>query len=116
MRHAAICAVESGIPVCCSVHDSFKVLAPLESVDRTIRDMSELMNAAGAAITGSFGIPAEAKTPVRSPQCQADLWTSKDKGLRMWVEVQARLDSGELPEANKVDDDDDENAETAAAS
>jgi len=73
------------------------------------------MRAAGAAITGSFGIPAEAKTPVRSPQRQADLWTPKDKGLRMWVEVQARLDSGELPEANK-DEDDDEAAETAAAS
>jgi hypothetical protein len=116
IRHAAICAVESGIPVCCSVHDSFKELAPLETVERTMREMGELMRAAGAAITGSFEIPAETKVPVRSPQRQADLWTSKDKGLRMWVEVQARLDSGELPEANKVDDDDGENAEAAAAS
>jgi len=116
MRHAATAAVESGIAVCCSVHDSFKVLAPLESVNRTIKDMDEIMRAAGAAITGSFEIPAETKTPVRSPLRQADLWTPKDKGFRTWVEIQARLGSGELPQVNdsKVDDDEDEG--TAAAS
>jgi len=116
MRHAAIAAVESGIAVCCSVHDSFKVLAPLESVKRTVKDMDEIMRAAGAAITGSFEIPAEIKLPVRSPQRQADLWTSKDKGFRTWVEIQARLGSGELPEVDNRTVDDDENEEAAAAS
>jgi DNA polymerase I len=115
MRHAAIAATEAGIAVCCSVHDSFKVLSPLESVERTCKHMDEIMRAAGAAITGSFEVPAELKDPVRYPARQADLWTPKDKGFRTWVEVQARLASGELrPEDNETEDDEAE--ETVATS
>ena len=109
MRHAAIALTESGIAVCCSVHDSFKVLAPLDRLERTISDVTEIMHAAGAAVTGSFGIPAKIKAPVRAPARQADLWTAADKGLRTWIELHARLDSGQLPTtSNEVDDDEDE--------
>jgi len=115
MRHAAIALTESGIAVCCSVHDSFKVLAPLDRLERTISDVTEIMHAAGAAVTGSFGIPAKIKTPVPAPARQADLWTAADKGLRTWIELHARLDSGQLPTVSN-EANDDENDVTAAAS
>jgi hypothetical protein len=113
MRVAAIAATEAGHAVCCSVHDSFKVLAPLERLDRTIKEIDEIMRMSGATVTGSFEVPAEVKSIVRSPQRLADTWTPKDKGLRTWTEIQARLDSGELP---KADGRDDEDEKTAAAS
>jgi DNA polymerase-1 len=115
MRHAAIALIESGLAVCCSVHDSFKVLAPLDRLERTTSDVTEIMQAAGAAITGSFGIPAKIKTPVRAPARQADAWTAADKGLRTWIELQARLDSGQLPVVSNEDDNDEDEA-TATAS
>ena len=115
MRHAAIALTESGIAVCCSVHDSFKVLAPLDQLERTIRDATEIMHEAGRAITGSFGIPAKVKAPVRAPARQADLWTAADKGLRTWIELHARLDSGQLPTISNEDDGDEDEATTAAS-
>jgi hypothetical protein len=108
MRHAAICAVESGIAVCCSVHDSFKVLSPIGDVEQTCKRMDEIMRAAGAAITGSFEVPAETKPRVHAPQRQADVWTPKDRGLRTWVEIQTRLDSGELPVVDNEEPNEDE--------
>ena len=62
----AIALTESRFAVCCSVHDSFKVLAPLDRLDRTLIEVTEIMHAAGAAVTGSFGIPAKIKTPFAS--------------------------------------------------
>jgi hypothetical protein len=108
MRHAAIWAVESGIAVCCSVHDSFKVLSPIEEVEHTCKQMDEIMRAAGAAITGSFEVPAETKPVVYAPQRQADVWTPKDRGFRTWVEIQARLNSGELPIVDNKEADENE--------
>jgi hypothetical protein len=101
MRHAAIAATEQGIPVCCSVHDSFKVLAPIGDAERITGQMDAIMRSAGAVITGSFEIPAELKSVVSYPNRQASVWTVKDKGLRIWVEIQGRLGSGELPDVSK---------------
>jgi hypothetical protein len=101
MRHAAIASTEQGIAVCCSVHDSFKVLAPIGDVAQISGQMDAIMRSAGAAITGRFEIPAELKSIVSYPNRQASMWTAKDKGLRMWVEIQGRLGSGELPEVSK---------------
>ena len=115
MRHAAIALTESGVAVCCSVHDSFKVLAPLDRLERTISDVTEIMYEAGAAITGSFGIPAKVKTPVRAPARQADLWTAADKGLGTWIELHARLDSGQLLTISDEDDDDEDEGTVAAS-
>jgi hypothetical protein len=122
MRHAAIASTEQGIPVCCSVHDSFKVLAPIGDVERISGQMDVIMRSAGAVITGSFEIPAELKSVVCYPDRQASVWTAKDKGLRMWVEIQGRLGSGELPEISQdqaqedqIRDDEDAEANTSKA-
>jgi DNA polymerase I-like protein with 3'-5' exonuclease and polymerase domains len=114
MRVAAIAATEAGHAVCCSVHDSFKILTPLERLDRTVKEMGEIMRMAGAAVTGVLEIPAEVKSIVRSPQRLADTWTAKDRGLRTWVEIQARLDSGELEKASDGEGNEDEKAAAAS--
>ena len=43
MRIASIAAAEAGIQVCCSVHDSFWILAPLDALDATIAQMTDIM-------------------------------------------------------------------------
>ena len=54
MRIASIAAAEAGIQVCCSVHDSFWILAPLDTLDDTIAQMTDIMGQAGAAVTGGL--------------------------------------------------------------
>jgi DNA polymerase I-like protein with 3'-5' exonuclease and polymerase domains len=116
MRHAAIVATEMGIVVNCPVHDSFRIMAPIEDLARTIKLMEEIMRAAGAAITGSFEVPVEVKTPVCYPERQADVFhPDKDRGHRMWTEIHARLASGELPKIKDLDEDDDEEEATQAS-
>jgi DNA polymerase I len=106
MRHAAIMAVESGIVVNCPVHDSFRIMAPIEDLAPVMRDMDEIMRAAGALVTGSFELPTESKTPVIYPNRQADLFTPKDRGHRTWTEVWERIRSGELAKyRGRVDED-----------
>jgi hypothetical protein len=127
MRCAAIAATESGHLVNCSVHDSFKVMAPLDRIDHVSKDIDEIMRAAGATVTGSFEIPTEESGMTRSPQRLADTW-GKD-APRTWIEVQARLNSGELQaqatnetsetgDGDEADDgdDDDHNDEAVKAS
>src|SRR5262249_17777852 len=116
MRHAAIGATEVGIVVNCPVHDSFRIMAPIEDLARTIKLMEEIMRAAGAAITGRFEVPGEVKTPVCYPAGQGDVFhPDKDRGHRMWTEVQTRLASGDLPKIKSLDEDDDEEEATQAS-
>ena len=106
MRHAAIMAFESGIIVNCPIHDAFRVMAPIEDLPRVLRDMDEIMRAAGALVTGSFELPTESKEPVIYPNRQADLFTPKDRGHRTWVEVWDRIRSGDLAKyRGRVDND-----------
>jgi DNA polymerase-1 len=116
MRHAAIMAVEGGIIVNCPIHDAFRIMAPIEDLPRVLRDMDEIMRAAGAAVTGSFELPTESKAPVIYPNRQADLFTPKDRGHRTWAEVWERIRSGDLAKyRGRVDDDETEAPETKAS-
>jgi DNA polymerase I len=92
MRIASIAAAEAGILVCCSVHDSFWILAQLDELDATIAQMREIMVQAGTAVTGGLPIGVEVKTIVRWPQSLGDCRADKDQ--RMWVEVRALMNGG----------------------
>jgi len=87
MRIAAIAATEAGIKVCCSVHDAFWILAPLEDVVRATDTMREIMRAAGAAVTGGLPIEVEVKTEVRAARNLGDCWARHERGYAMWHEV-----------------------------
>ena len=52
MRIVMIAATEAGIEVCCSVHDGFLIIAPLERLDRDVARMTTIMKAAGKALLG----------------------------------------------------------------
>ena len=81
MRIASIAAAEAGIRVCCSVHDSFWILAPLDELDDTIAQMTDIMVRAGAAVTGGLPIGVEVKAVVRWPQSLGDIaGTTKTSG------------------------------------
>jgi hypothetical protein len=113
MRHATIVAVESGIIVNCPIHDAFRIMAPIEDLPRVMRDMDEIMRAAGAAVTGSFELSTESKAQVIYPNRQADLFTPKDRGHRTWVEVWERIRAGALAKyRGRVDEDEAEACET----
>ena len=94
MRIASIAAAEAGILVCCSVHDSFWILAQLDELDDTIAQMKEIMMRAGAAVTGGLPIGAEVKAIVRWPESLGDHRADKDQ--RMWVEVRGLMNAGLL--------------------
>jgi hypothetical protein len=94
MRIASIAAAEAGIQVCCSVHDSFWILAPLDALDVTIARMVGIMGRAGAAVTGGLPMGVEVKTIVRWPHSLGDCRT--DRSQRMWLEVCGLLDGSEL--------------------
>jgi hypothetical protein len=91
MRIAAIAATEAGIPVCCSVHDAFWVLAPDGRAEGTIEMMRDIMTRAGAAVCG-LPIPAKKAATVTSNQCLGDARKQGDKGFDMWAEIRGLLD------------------------
>jgi DNA polymerase-1 len=94
MRIASIAAAEAGIQVCCSVHDSFWVLAPLDALDSTVEQMRDIMARAGTAVTGGLPIGTEVKSIVPWPKslgaCRAD------KDQKMWAEVRELMEGGLL--------------------
>jgi DNA polymerase I len=96
MRIAAIAAAEEGIQVCCSVHDAFWILAHKDDADRTIKRMSEIMEQAGAAVTGGLPIRVSVSAVVPWPMCLGDVRGPKDKGAAMWAEVLGLIDAGLL--------------------
>lgn len=85
MRLAAIEAAETGIRVCCSVHDSFWVLCPIEEIESTTARMVEIMRCGGRAITGGPTIEVEVTHLVEAPECLGDV---RGVGAApMWDEV-----------------------------
>ena len=97
MRIASIAAAEAGIRVCCSVHDSFWILAPLDELDVTVARMVDIMTRAGTAVTGGLPIGVEVKAIVRWPHSLGDVRAEKDQ--RMWVEVRELMNGGLLQQA-----------------
>jgi DNA polymerase I len=100
MRIAAIAATEAGIQVCAPIHDAFWVLAPLDQLDDTIRQIIEIMIKAGEAVTGGLTIGVTVEDPVRSPKCLGDIRRPDDKGQAMWTEVWDLILSGFKREAS----------------
>jgi DNA polymerase-1 len=94
MRIASIAAAEAGVLVCCSVHDSFWILAPLDELDATVSQMAGIMTRAGTAVTGGLPIGVEVKAVVRWPQSLGNY--REDKSQRMWAEVRDLMNGGLL--------------------
>jgi hypothetical protein len=86
MRIVGIAAYEAGIRVCCSVHDSFWILAPTGDEARTIAKMTEIMKDAAVAVCG-LPIEVEIKAVITSNNNYGSSWKPKDRGYDMWHEV-----------------------------
>ena len=91
MRIAGIAAAEAGIRVCCSVHDAFWILAAEGDEARTIARMREIMERAGAAVSGGLPITVSVKAYVTSAGNLGDRRKPGDKGFNMWTEVRQLL-------------------------
>jgi DNA polymerase I-like protein with 3'-5' exonuclease and polymerase domains len=61
MRVAAIAATESGLEVCCPVHDAFLLCAPIERAAEDIAAMREIMHRASMLVTGGVKIHTDVK-------------------------------------------------------
>jgi hypothetical protein len=85
MRVASIAAAEAGIIVCASVHDAFWVLCPIGDIERTKKQMGEIMMEASRVVTGGVVIPVDVEDIVCAPQCLGDVRQSED--FPMWDEV-----------------------------
>jgi DNA polymerase-1 len=86
MRVAAIAATESGIEVCCPIHDAFLIAAPIEHIDEHTAAMREIMEKASRAITGGLTVRTDHKI-VRSPDRYMD-----GRGEAMWGRVMTLLE------------------------
>jgi DNA polymerase family A len=95
MRIAAIAAHEVGIMVCAPVHDAFWIMAPLDELDVKITQMAAIMERASHAVCG-LTIPVEVAYVVKYPQCLGDVRGPKNKGYKMWLEIQELISSGKL--------------------
>ena len=99
MRLAGIAARDAGIRICCSVHDSFWILAPEGDEGRTIAKMVDIMREAGAAVSGGLPIEVEVKAVIPATHNLGDLRKPGDKGYEMWAEVHELLEGGLLRRA-----------------
>ena len=95
MRLATIAAVEAGIKVCASVHDAFWIMAPTSEIDDTIACMRDIMERAGAAVSGGLPIPVTVEDVVHGPQNLGEVRRAKAKGPDMWSEVWALIEGWE---------------------
>jgi DNA polymerase-1 len=86
MRVAAIAATETGLEVCCPVHDAFLISAPVNRIDDDVRAMREIMARAGRLVTGGVTIRTDAKI-VRFPDRYMDR-----RGAVMWDTVMALVE------------------------
>lgn len=95
MRIATIAAIEAGIELCATVHDSFVIMAPTNDIADAIETMRDIMVRAGAAVSDGLPIPASVKDVVHWPQNLGDARQAKAKGPTMWSEVWALIDGWE---------------------
>jgi DNA polymerase I len=61
MRLAAIAATETGIEVCCPVHDAFVISAPTDRLEDDVGAMREIMSNAGRLVTGGLNVRTSVK-------------------------------------------------------
>jgi DNA polymerase I len=96
MRIAAIAATETGIRVCCPVHDAFWIMAPTPEIDDTIATMKSIMIRASEAVTGGLSIGVTVEALVHAPHCLGDVRRPSDRGQAMWSEVRDLIVGGLL--------------------
>jgi DNA polymerase I len=85
MRAAAIAATETGLEVCCPVHDAFLLSAPIDEIDEAVFKMRRIMAKAARLVTGGIEIRTDAKV-VRWPRRYMD-----SRGQAMWDTVMRLL-------------------------
>ena len=89
MRLAACLATESGLEVCCPVHDAFLIEADADRIEADTARMQEVMRRASEIVLPGFPLKTDAKM-VRYPDRYAD-----ERGAGMWSMVMAWLDRRE---------------------
>ena len=81
MRLAAIAATETGIEVCCPVHDAFLISAPVDCIEDEVVAMREIMSKAGRLVTGGLDVRTSVKI-ARWPDRYMD-----SRGEDMWSRI-----------------------------
>jgi DNA polymerase I len=84
MRAVCIAATEAGIEVACPVHDAFLTVSPLQSLDRDVAYMREIMHRASEVATGGLRIRVDVKV-VRDGRYM------DSRGRGMWDRVMEQL-------------------------
>ena len=81
MRLAACIATESGLRVCCPVHDAFLIEAPADAIEADSRRMQAAMRDASELVLPGFPLKTDVKI-IRAPDRYAD-----PRGEKMWATV-----------------------------
>jgi len=79
-------AYEAGLAICAPVHDSILMEAPLETLDRDVARLREIMTEAGRIVLDSFPVRTDAEV-VRYPDRYMDA-----RGVAMWRMANDLLD------------------------
>jgi hypothetical protein len=87
MRLSAIRAVAENIHLCCSIHDAFLIMAPLERIEEDTRRMQEIMAWASGQVLDGPLIRSEARI-FRHPRFFNKV---KPKAKSMWHKVRQEL-------------------------
>ena len=85
LRLACCFATEAGIRVCAPVHDAILIEAPLDDLEKTVRQTQDLMVDASRIVLDGFTLRSDAEL-IRYPDRYSD-----KRGQTMWSEVMALL-------------------------
>jgi hypothetical protein len=87
MRLAANRAVAEGLFVCCSLHDAFLVMAPIERIEADTHRMQEIMTWASSQVLSGPKLRSEAKI-FKHPRFFNKV---KSKARSMWHKIRKEL-------------------------
>uniref|UniRef100_UPI0035631F35 DNA polymerase n=1 Tax=Novipirellula sp. TaxID=2795430 RepID=UPI0035631F35 len=82
LRLACSMATESGITVCCPVHDAILIESDSAQIDEAVVQTQSIMREAGRIVLDGFDLESDAKV-VRDPERYMD----DDRGQEMWDRV-----------------------------
>lgn len=82
LRLACSLATESGITVCCPVHDAILIEADGDAIEDTVEQTQEFMREAASVVLDGFRLESDAKV-IRHPERYMD----DDRGREMWDRV-----------------------------
>jgi DNA polymerase-1 len=96
LRLAVIMAMEAGIEICAPIHDAILIESSVETIDRDIRRMQEIMKQAGKIVLDGFEIRTDVDKVVY-PNRYMD-----EAGAKMWNMVMDELGESQI-EAPRLD-------------